>query len=354
MSAAAFDHPLLSGLLGDEEVAPQFTAAAMLEEYAWFEEALARAEAAEGVIPAAAAEAIATACQGFAPDLAALRAGAARDGVAVPEYVRLLRQRVGEPYGQYLHFGATSQDLVDTGLIRRLAPVLDLFDGRLTALIGAMRELAARFGGNRLMGMTRMQPARPITVADRLAQWRAPLERHLERLQQLEPRLLVLQFGGAVGTLDQFGDRGPAVARRLAEGLDLSLPERPWHAARDNIAELGGWLALVCGSLGKLGADVALMAQAGVGEIALAGGGTSSAMPDKRNPVGAEVLMALARYGAILSSGLDQALDAEGERSGAAWTLEWLTLPPLVMTTGAALRTAATLLAGIEQLGEAP
>lgn len=354
MSTSPFGHPFLAGLLGDDEIAPLFTAAAELEQYCAFEAALARAEAAEGVIPAAAAEAIAAAATGFAPDVAALRAATARDGVAVPEFLRQLGAGIAGPHRPYLHLGATSQDVIDTALVRRLGLVLDLFDGRLTALVGALHALATRFGARPLMGLTRMQPALPITVADRVGAWRAPLERHLGRLAELEPRLLVLQFGGAVGTLERLGDKGPAVARRLGEALDLSVPERPWHSARDGIAELGSWLSLVSGSLGKLGTDIALMRQPGVGEATLASGGTSSAMPHKQNPVAAEVLVALARHNATLLAGLHQGLVAEGERSGAAWTLEWLVLPGMVMTTGAALRTAARLLDDITGLGRGP
>jgi 3-carboxy-cis,cis-muconate cycloisomerase len=265
--------------------------------------------------------------------------------------VRQLRATLPDPQREYLHFGATSQDLVDTGLLRRVAPILTVFADRLTATIAALDDLDRRFGTTRLMGRTRMQDALPITVGDRLAAWRDPLPRHLDRLAELRPRLLVLQFGGAVGTLDKLGGKGFAVSRRLADALDLGLPSRPWQSARDNVAEFAGWLSLVSGSLGKLGLDLALMAQQG--EVALSGGGTSSAMPHKSNPVGAEVLVALARHNASLLSGMHEALLHEQERSGAAWTLEWLTLPQMVLGTGAALRTANALLAGVTRLGPA-
>jgi 3-carboxy-cis,cis-muconate cycloisomerase len=352
MTATPFDHPLLSALLGDDEIAPYFSADAELAEFCAFEAALAHAEAAEGVIPAQAAEAIAHACKSFTPDLAAIRAAAARDGVPVPEFVRQLRGLVPEPFREHLHFGSTSQDLVDTALVRRLAPVLELFGARLAAIIACLDELDRGFGQASMMARTRMQQAIPITVADRLAEWRGPLPRHLERLSQLRPRLLVLQFGGAAGTLDRLGGKGPAVARRLAAALDLGAPDRSWHSQRDGLGELAGWLALVAGSLGKIGADIALMAQNEVGEIALAGGGTSSAMPHKSNPVAAEVLVALARHAATLAGGMQQALVHEQERSGAAWTLEWLTLPQLVMSTGAALGTTQNLLGRITRLGK--
>ena len=157
--------------------------------------------------------------------------------------------------------------------------------------------------------------------------------RHLERLDALRRSLLVVQFGGAAGTLEKLGDKGPAVRAALADRLGLADAPQ-WHSQRDRIAELAGWLSLVTGSLGKFGQDVALMAQAG-DEIELAGGGGSSAMPHKQNPVDAEVLVTLARFNAAQLSGMHQALVHEQERSGAAWTLEWLILPQMVMATAA-------------------
>jgi 3-carboxy-cis,cis-muconate cycloisomerase len=201
------------------------------------------------------------------------------------------------------------------------------------------------------MGITRMQDALPITVSDRIAAWHGPIPRHLDRLAALRSRLLVLQFGGAVGVLDKLGGKGMAVARRVAEKLDLALPTGSWHTQRDNLAEFADWLALVSGSLGKLGQDVALMALAG--DIVLTGGGGSSAIPHKQNPVAAEVLVSLARYNATLVGGMHHAQVHEFERSGAAWTLEWLILPQMVMTTGAGLRIALELCSRINSIGGA-
>jgi len=343
--------PLLDVLLGDDAIAAQFAPEAELEEFGWFEAALAHAEAAEGVISEDAAAAIASACIGFVPDQPALRAATARDGVVAPDYVRQLRARIGEPYARYLHLGATSQDLIDTSLVRRLLPILPEFDDRLARIGAALDALTERLGPVPLMARTRMQDAIPITVGDRLAAWGGPLPRHRTRLAELSPRLLVLQFGGAAGTLDRLEEHAPAVARRLAEALDLGLPPGPWHSQRDNLAEFASWLSLVSGSLGKIGLDLGLMAQQG--EAAIAGGGASSAMPHKSNPIGTEVLVALARHNAGLVGSMHQALLAEQERSGAAWTLEWLTLPEMVLTTAASLRIALTTLQNITRLGGA-
>lgn len=354
MSVSPFDHPLLSGLLGDDEVAPHFLADAEIQQMLRFEQELALAEGAEGVISAESADAIAEQLQGFVPNYELIRAATVKDGVLCVELVKQLREFLGPPLDQQVHFAATSQDLVDTSLLLRLKPILTLFDRRLTGLAVKLGGLTTQFGANQVMGRTRMQDALPIAVGDKLATWSTPLARHRTRLAELSPRLFVLQFGGAAGTLDKLGDKGPKVAARLAEALGLGVPERSWHSQRDAIVELADWLSLVSGSLGKIGADVGLMAQNRFGEIALQGGGGSSAMPHKHNPIGAEVLVALARFNATQVSGLHAGLVHEQERSGAAWTLEWLILPQMVTATGASLRTAQALLGQILRIGRAP
>lgn len=353
MSISPFDHPLLSGLLGDEEIATFFTADAETRAMIRFEAALAAAEGAEGVIPAEAAAAIATRLETFVPNINDIRRATARDGTIGVEFVRQIRGWVGPPHDKHVHYGATSQDVVDTALVLRLRPILAILAGRLAAISAQLDDLRRRFGSREIMGRTRMQDALTITVGDRLASWEGPLLRHLDRLRELTPRLLQLQFGGAVGTLDKLSDRGAGVAARLGKALDLGVPTRNWHTQRDTIVELGDWLSLVSGSLGKIGVDIGLMAQTSVAEVALSGGGGSSAMPHKHNPVGAEVLVALARYNATLTAGLHQGLVHEQERSGAAWTLEWLVLPQMVMCTAAGLRTASALLDQVVRIGPA-
>ncbi|MBN9306567.1 MAG: 3-carboxy-cis,cis-muconate cycloisomerase [Devosia sp. 67-54] len=354
MSVSPFDHPLLSGLLGDDEIAPFFSAEAEIAQMLRFEMALAEAEGAEGVIDAEAARHVVEQLKLVEVDADAIRTATTRDGTVGVEFVRQLRDWLGAPYDRDVHFGSTSQDVVDTALMLRLKPVLAIFAARLRAIIARLDELDRRFGTNQLMARTRMQDALPIHVHDKLATWRAPLQRDLDRLAELNPRLLQVQFGGAAGTLDKLGDKGTAVTARLAQALDLAAPARSWHTQRDTIAELAGWLSLVSGSLGKLGVDVGLMVQNRVGEIAVEGGGGSSAMPHKHNPVGAEVLVALAHYGAALTAAMHVSLVHEQERSGAAWTLEWLALPQAVMTTAASLRTTGALLAQVTRIGSPP
>lgn len=267
----------------------------------------------------------------------------------VPELVRQIRMAVGEPHGQKVHFGATSQDVIDTGLMLRLKSVVEHLGLLLTETIIRLTSLDERFGGSALAGVTRMQPAIPIKVADRVRAWRAPLQRHQERLPEQSGRLLVVQFGGAAGTLEKLGDKGPAVRAALAAVLGLADAPQ-WQSQRDTLADFSGWLSLVTGSLGKFGQDIALMALGGT-EIELSGGGGSSAMPHKQNPVKAEALVALARFNATQLSGMHQALVHEQERSGAAWTLEWLLLPQMAVATAASLRLAAELAGQIESLG---
>jgi 3-carboxy-cis,cis-muconate cycloisomerase len=348
MSVSVFDHPWLSALLGDEEVARHFSVEAELRTMHEFEVALAMAEAELGIIPMESAQAIAAAAIKFEPELQVLAAGTARDGVAVPEWIGQLRRAVGDPHGKHVHFGSTSQDVLDTGLILRLKPVLEILAARLNAFDLRLADLARDHGALPLMGRTRMQRALTITWADKIAAWRAPLTRDHKRLQELKPRLLVVQFGGPVGTLERFGDKGPSVAAALASRLDLAIPAGSWHNARDTLAELAGWLSLLTGSLGKIGQDVVLMAQNEIAEVTVRGGGRSSAMPHKENPVLAETLVALARFNATQLSGMHHALVHEQERSGTTWTLEWMLLPPMVVAAGAALMRGLTLLDALQ------
>lgn len=351
MSISPFEHPFLSGLFADPEIAALLSAQADIGEILRFEAALAQAQAALDIIPGEAATAIAQAVAAFTPDMDALAQGVSRDGVVIPALVRQLRAALPEQYRAHLHFGVTSQDVIDTSLIIRFKAIVAILDARLEGLIAALDSLAARFGANPLMARTRMQDALPIVVADRLADWKLPLIRHRQRLAELLPRLLVVQLGGPVGTADAFGAQAGKLAAGLAAALGLQAPDKAWHSQRDTLVEFAAWLALVSGSLGKLGQDVALMAQNAVADIALAGGGGSSAMAHKSNPVAAEVLVSLARHNATLVSGAIQSLIHEHERSGSAWTLEWLTLPQMAHTTGSGLLLAQRLLTSVKRIG---
>ncbi|MFK3780773.1 3-carboxy-cis,cis-muconate cycloisomerase [Agrobacterium sp. NPDC089420] len=349
MSLSPFEHPFLSGLFGDSEIVELFSAKADIDAMVRFEQALAEAQAAAGLIPETVAEAIVSGLAGFAADMTALRHGVAKDGVVVPELVRQMRAAVPSAAAETVHFGATSQDVIDTSLMLRLKMAAEIIAARLGRLIDALADLASRDGHNPLTGYTRMQAAIGITVADRAASWIAPLERHLLRLETFSQNGFALQFGGAAGTLEKLGDHAAAVRTDLAKRLGLA--DRPqWQSQRDGIAEFGNILSLITGALGKFGQDIALMAELGA-EIRLSGGGGSSAMPHKQNPVNAETLVALSRFNAVQISALHQSLVHEQERSGAGWMLEWLTLPHMVTATGACLLIAERLAGQIDRLG---
>jgi 3-carboxy-cis,cis-muconate cycloisomerase len=335
--------PLLAALAGDPEIEALLADAAQVAAMVRFEVALAHAEAEAGLISAEAAATIASGLSGFEPDWDELAIGMARDGVVVPALLGQMRPRIAAPHAEALHKGATSQDAIDTALVLQLADVIAILLARLTGLLDALDGLEERHGTQPLMAHTRMQQALPFTVRAKLATWSAPLRRHLAALQAVRRSLLVIQLGGPIGDRSSFGRHGEAVARALARHLDLGLAE-PWQSARDPLIGFGSLLTSLTGTLGKIGADVTLLAQNEIGAVTLARGGGSSSMAHKSNPVSAEVLVALARYNAGLLGALQQSMVHESERSGAAWTLEWLALPPIVISAGASLRLANQLM----------
>lgn len=344
MTSSLFDHPHFKPLLSRDDLAALFSAGVEVAAMLRFEAALAEAEAEAGVIPEAAASAIVETTKNFEPDDAVLAAGVGRDGLVLPVLVNEFRKELDEAHRPYLHFGATSQDVIDTGLMLRLKEAFELLRADIEGVAGQLEKLAAAAGSRPLMGRTRMQRALPVRLADRIGIWKAPLLQHLAALEELRGYALTVQFGGPVGTLEKLGDKGPLVRKNLAEKLALVDPGCCWHTDRSRIADIANWLAKLSGTLGKIGQDVVLMAQNEVGEVELLGGGLSSAMPHKKNPVRAEMLVSLARYNAVQLGGIHQAVIHENERSGSAWTLEWLTLPMMVATTGAALGVAGGLL----------
>ncbi len=363
MTVSLFDSELYGDLFSDREIVALLDDRARLRAMLEVEAALARVQGRLGVIPAAAATRIAEVAESLELDPAALASRTASAGVPVPALVASLRAAVGAEAGAYVHWGATSQDIMDSGLVLRLRAVLDALDGRLAGAIETLAALAQEHRGTVMAARTRSQQALPTTFGLQAAGWLLPLARHRERLAQLRPRLLVMQFGGAAGTLAALGaaqgaargEDGVAVMEALATELGLAIPPAPWHSQRDGIAELAAWFALVTGSLGKIGEDLVLLAQSEVGEVTPGGGpgggpgsgGGSSTLPQKTNPVAAEALVTLARFNAGLLAPATEALPQAQERGGAAWPLEWLTLPQMAAATGAALRLAAAALDGL-------
>jgi len=351
MSIALFDNPLFSGLLGDGEVgklfSPEADIAAMLD----FVSALANAQGACGEIGQEDAAAIAAAAERYRPDLTALAAGAARDGMIVPALIGALRESLPEAHRPALHRGATSQDLVDTSLAVRLGHLLTLIEGRIAGLEAALAAIGAKAGGRQVMGVTRMRRALPISLEHRLSEWRRPLSECRIRAGGLRKLVCVLHLGGPVGDRRAIGRDALGIANHMAAALELGFDPTRRHPARGWVADTGHWLALVSGALGKMAQDVILMAQEGAAQAVLTDGGSSSSMEHKVNPVAAEFVVALARFNAAQAGGLHQALIHEMERSGAPWALEWMILPQMAAASGAALLLARRMLETTEFSG---
>ncbi|MFC3676556.1 3-carboxy-cis,cis-muconate cycloisomerase [Ferrovibrio xuzhouensis] len=319
-----------------------------------FEAALARAEAAVGVIPAAAPAAITAACDAGLYDLAALSAAIANTGNPAIPMVKQLTARVAKAdpeAARFVHWGATSQDAMDTGLVLQLRQALGGIEADLSRLSAALAKLAAVHRDTPVVGRTWLQHALPVTFGMKVASWLDAVERHRARFDELKPRLFVVQLGGAAGSLASLGDRGFDVARALADDLKLGLPDMPWHTARDRVAECATMLGLMTGSLGKIARDVSLMMQTDVGEAfepAGAGRGGSSTMPHKRNPVsGAAVLSAAIRVPHLVGTILS-AMPQDHERGLGGWHAEWETLPALVRLAAGATAQMADVCAGLE------
>jgi len=352
VSVTPFDSALFGPLLSDPELAALLDDRAQLRAMLEVEAALARAEGRCGVIPEDAAARIAAVAESLELDPAALAEGTARDGIPVPALVAALRQAVAQQQGgeaaQYVHWGATTQDVMDTGLVLRLQEALGILEDRLDGLAGRLAELAAAERATVMLARTRGQQATPTSFGLKAAGWLAPLQRHLERLEDFEERFGVVSFGGASGNLSALGEDGLAVEAALAEALELAIPAMPWHSQRDGLIEYGNWLGLVAGSLGKLAGDILLLCQNEVGELREGSGGSSSTLPQKQNPVRSEAILSLTRHAAGLCGQLQAAAFHNHERDGVAWQLEWLVLPQLVVATGAALNQALDLVEGLE------
>lgn len=335
-------------LFADQEVALFFGTEATLAGFLDYEAALTAALADLGEVNPDLAKAALAAIDSFRPDLDTLVDDIRQDGVPVPGLLRQLKQHAGDAAAA-LHRGATSQDVIDTTLAQALHGLFDLLSDRLRGLVDALNALVREYGTNPLTGRTRMQAALPITARHRIAQWRAPLAHALDALPALRKRVERVHYAGPVGLQD--APEAQAVIGHMARALDLAPAPPGSHSDRAWVTETGNWLSQLTGALGKIGQDLALMAQQGLGDVAFDGGGASSAMPHKQNPVAAELLVACARFNAAALGGLHQALVHEQERSGAAWSLEWMLLPQMAETAGAATGHAARLLAAIRRIG---
>lgn len=319
-----------------------------------FEAALARAEARVGLIPSSAVAPIATACDAGLYDFAALGEAIATAGNSAIPLVKALGKQIASSDAEaerYVHLGATSQDVMDSGLVLQLRQALALIESDLATLAASLAAQAQRYAATPLAGRTWLQHATPVTLGMKIAGWLGAVTRSRQRLQQLKPRLLVLQFGGASGTLAALGEQALPIAKALAEELQLTLPEQPWHTQRDRIVEFGAVLGLIAGSLGKFGRDISLLMQTEAAEVfepAAPGKGGSSTMPHKRNPVGAAVLIGAATRVPGLVSTLFSAMPQEHERSLGLWHAEWETLPEICCLVSGSLQQARLLAEGLE------
>jgi 3-carboxy-cis,cis-muconate cycloisomerase len=340
------DSHLYAALFRDEELAAHFTDERFLHYLLAVEGALATTQGKLGIIPAVAATAIAEQATSVPLDLARLQAATEKAGLPIIELVHQLRAHVGADAGPYVHWGATTQDIMDTALVLQMRAALALIEAKLQTVIAQLAQLAEQHRHTLMAGRTHSQQALPITFGLKVAGWLAPLLRHRDRLAELKPRLLVVQFGGAAGTLASLGDRGLAVVDGLAAELALQVPALPWHTQRDNLVEVANWLTLVSGSLAKMAQDIILLAQSEVGEVCESADptrGGSSTMPQKSNPIVSELIIAAARTNAGLLSSLHQAMIQEHERATHGWQLEWLTLPQIFALTTAGLNKAIFL-----------
>lgn len=345
---SAFDDFLIP-----RDVAALFDAPAIAQAMFDFEAALARAQAAEGLIPTAAAHAIAGMCKAELHDLDALVAASARAGsLAIPLVAELKKTvaLIDGPAAACVHFGSTSQDAIDTALALATRRALALIDAELAALCASLLALAEAHAATPLLARTLMQPAAVTSFGLKCANWLAPLLRSRLRLREAAARGLALQLGGAIGTLAAMGDRGPAVARRMAAALGLALPPAPWHTQRDDWVRLGLEAAVLSGSLGKIATDLALMAQGEVAELAepaVPGRGASTAMPHKHNPVAALTALAAAQRAPQRAAAVLGAMPQQHERGLGNWQAELAEWPGLWAGACASARALAEAFAGL-------
>ncbi len=351
MTVNPADSEIFGSLYGTEEMRGVFSDRALLQRMLEVEAALARVEARLGIVPAAAAEAITKAASLDRVDLKDIAAGARLAGYPAAALAKALGKAAGGDAAKYVHWGATTQDIVDTALVVQIRDGLAIVERDLRALIAALAAQATAHRGAVMAGRSFLQQALPVTFGYKCAVWLAPFLDHLDRLSELRPRILRVQFGGAVGTLASLGSHGRAVTVALAEELGLAAPMAPWHVARDGIAETGAFLGLVSGSLAKLATDVILLAQTEVREVAEpaeAGRGGSSTMPQKRNPVASAYIVAAARGVHALVPLLFAAMAQDHERATGPWQSEQLALPQIFLLTAGALAHAGPLAAGLE------
>ena len=336
----AFGTPAMRAIFSDEN----FIAAA-----AKVEIAIARVQGRLGVIPADAAAAIEKAGASLPIDFAKLKTETDNVGYPIVGLVHQMAPHCGDA-GRYLHWGATTQDIMDTATVLQIRDGIAIVDADLSALDKTLSALSLRYRDTAMAGRTHLQHALPVTFGHKTAVWLSMIRRHRERLSQLKPRVLVGQFAGAAGTLASLGGEGLAVHDALMADLGLGAPSMTWHSARDSMAEIVLFLGLVTASLAKIATDVVLMMQTEIGEVFepfVQGRGASSTMPQKRNPISCELIIAIAKAVRQHAGLMLDAMLADHERATGPWHLEWIAIPESFIASASALQQARFMLDGL-------
>lgn len=350
MSINPADSGILGSLYGTDEIRALFSDRTSLQFMLDVEAALARAEAKLGVVPATVAASITHTARAENLRLDYVADSTRQIGYPVAAIVKELSRVAGDEAARFIHLGATTQDILDTALVLQLRDAFAILRRDILALARSLAAQAVRYRDTPMAGRTHLQHAVPTTFGLKCAVWASPLITHLERLDQAARRILVVQFGGAAGTLAALGKDGSAVVEALARELALGVPILPWHAQRDGFAEMSTLLGLICGSLSKFAFDVTLMMQTEVAEISEPhedGRGGSTTMPQKRNPIASEYILAATRGVHALVPVMLGAMTSDYERSTGPWQSESLALPQCVALTAGALSNARSIAEGM-------
>ncbi|MBR0873669.1 3-carboxy-cis,cis-muconate cycloisomerase [Bradyrhizobium tropiciagri] len=348
-STTVLDSVLFRDAFGTREMREVFSDLRLISRYAEVEVALAKAEARCGVIPADAAEAIANRTDVAALDFELLRQETDNVGYPILPLVHQMVKQCGEA-GRYVHWGATTQDIMDTAVVLQLRDGLKIVEDDIAVLRGILADLSKRHRDTPMAGRTHLQQALPVTFGYKTAIWLAAFDRHAERLAELKPRVLVGQFAGAAGTLASLGNKGFAVQQALCEELGLGVPVSTWHVARDGLAEAVNFLALVTGTLGKIALDIMIMASTEFAEVYepfVKGRGASSTMPQKRNPISSELMLAASKAVRQHAGLMLDAMVQDFERATGPWHAEWMAIPESFVLTAGALHQAKFALGGL-------
>jgi 3-carboxy-cis,cis-muconate cycloisomerase len=338
-------------LFSTSQMSTVFSSEAHVRNMLLFEAALARAEARAGIIPQEAARPITAACKIDLFDVPALYREAAQAGTPAIPLVRMLTAHVEGEAQKFVHWGATSQDAIDTALMLQIRDGLDLLIAALLSVCESCAHLAEQYRRTPMVGRTLLQHALPITFGLKAARWLALATRQVRALRERQDRSLAVQLGGAAGTLASLGDKGLRVTELLAQELHLPLPDLPWHTERDRVAEIATTLGVVAGAMAKIAHDIALLTQNEVGEVsegAAPGKGGSSAMPQKHNPVDATMAIASARLAVGIVPVILSSMTQEHERAVGGWQAEWAALPDLFRYTASTVERVRDAVAALQ------